>query len=139
MDTVIIRSYTTEDYFSVKETLIEGELFDKTWDAEAMLTKRITDKPDSIVVAVINDEVIGCIYLIDDVLPFVFRLVVKKQFRRQGIGKMLIQEASKRLKEHGHTELALLVDDRKERLKNWYKEQGFQQSEKTWRGFWKKL
>jgi len=125
MDSVRIRNYKKDDYTSVREILIEGGLFEETWDVEERLGKRVIARPESILIAMINDEVIGCVYLIDDIFPLIFRLAVKKQFRKQGIGKMLIDEAIKRLKEYGHQEIALLVDNNDEELKKWYHKQGF--------------
>src|ERR1700733_5734230 len=101
MNNVSIRNYAKEDYPSLKQILIEGGLFDETWDSEKGLEKRIIEKPDSIIVAVMNGQVIGCVYLVDDFFPFIFRLAVKKRFRRQGIGKKLVAEAIERLKKHG--------------------------------------
>jgi hypothetical protein len=48
MDGVIVRNYTTEDYSSVKEILIEGGLFVESWDVEERLNNRILSKTDSI-------------------------------------------------------------------------------------------
>jgi ribosomal protein S18 acetylase RimI-like enzyme len=138
VDTISIRNYKKDHYASVKEILIEGELFDKTWDAEELLEKRIAEKPDSIIVAIIDGKVLGCVYLVDDFLPFIFRLAVKKTYRKRGIGKMLVQEAVQRLKKHGHKEIALFVDNEKDELKNWYRRQGFRESSSSWVGFWKK-
>lgn len=139
MNTVNIRSYKKDDYLGVKETLIEGILFEESWDVEERLSRRIEEKPDSIIVAVVANEIVGCIYLYDDILPFVFRLAVKKQFRRQGIGTMLLEEAAHRLKQHGHKEIALLVDNDNEELKNWYRKQHFQETKSLWKGFWKRI
>jgi len=133
-----MRTYTKEDYPSLKQTLIEGNLYDKTWDAEIALNKRIMEKPDSIIVAVVDNQVIGCVYLVDDFIPFIFRLVVKKDFRKQGIGKMLIAEAISILKKHGHKEISLFVDNKNEELIEWYRKQGFK-GENSWTGLWKEI
>ncbi|HSX09868.1 MAG TPA: GNAT family N-acetyltransferase [Candidatus Saccharimonadales bacterium] len=139
MNEVTFRNYGKDDYSSVKEILIEGSLYDETWDSEDALEKRISEKPDSIVLAVLDNRVVGCVYLVDDILPLIFRLAVKEKYRKKSIGKMLIEEASKRLKEHGHTEIGLFVDSKKEKLKEWYRRQGFQETESSWVGFYKKI
>lgn len=135
---IVIRNYRPEDYASVKLILEEGGLFDPGWDAEEKLIKRIEEKRDSIIVACIEDIVVGNIFLVDDFFPFVFHLAVKKEFRKKGIGKKLVEESAKRLKQHGHDEIALLADDENEELKLWYKNQGFTLS-KSYRGIWKKI
>jgi ribosomal protein S18 acetylase RimI-like enzyme len=58
-------------------------------------------------------------------LPLVFRLAVKESHRKKGIGTLLLKEATKRLKAHGHTEIALLVDNKDQDLKDWYYKQDF--------------
>jgi ribosomal protein S18 acetylase RimI-like enzyme len=139
METVKIRNYKNIDYPSVNKILREGDLFDENWDNEEKLNNRINEKHDSILVAVIKEQVVGCVYLVDDILPLIFRLAVKKEFRRQGIGKLLVEEAAKHLRKHGHKEIGLFVDEEKEELKNWYRKQGFKESKSTWRGFWKQI
>ncbi|SRR6266568_4993768 len=139
MHNITIRNYKKNDYISVKEILVEGGLFDSTWDNEEILGKRITEKADSIVIAVIEDEVVGCVYLVDDILPLIFRLCVKEKYRRKGIGKMLIEEAAKRLKKHGHNEIGIFVENKKEGLKKWYRKQGFQETKSLWLGFYKEI
>ncbi len=133
-----IRNYLPEDYLSVKEILEEGGLFDANWDTEEKLRKRIEEKPDSIIVAIIDNEVVGNIFLIDDFFPFVFHLAVKENQRGKGVGGMLMDESIKILREHGHNEIALLADDENEGLKEWYKKQGFTMSGR-YRGLWKKI
>lgn len=138
MNNVSIRNYTKKDYLSLKKNLIEAGMFAETWDSESKLSERIGTKPDSIIVAIIDDDVVGCVYLVDDILPFIFRLAVKRQFRKQGIGKQLMEEAIKRLKKHGHTEIALFADSNNEELKKWYLKQGFK-GEKSWICLWKEI
>lgn len=139
MNKVTIRNYKIEDYNTVKEILEEGQLYDATWDNEKQLEKRITNKPDSILVSIVDSNVVGCVYIVDDVFPFIFRLVVKKQYRERGIGTMLINEAIKILKDHGHNEISLFADNNNEELKNWYLKLGFKKSTISWVGFWKKI
>lgn len=139
MSDVMIRNYKTSDYQAVKTILEESKLFDDTWDTEERLKKRIKEKSDSIVVASINDQVVGNIYIVDDILPFIFRLAVKIEYRKQGIGKKLVEQAVKIMKKHGHAEIALLVDDDNKELQGWYRKQGFKATQKVWRGMWKAL
>jgi ribosomal protein S18 acetylase RimI-like enzyme len=138
MNTILVRSYQKSDYLALKETLIEGDLFVDTWDDETTLEKRIDDKPDSIVVAYDNDTVIGCVCLVDDILPFIFRLAVKKNYRKKGVGKMLVDEAIHRLQQHGHKEIALFVDTKNEHLQSWYRKQGFK-GEKSLICLWREI
>lgn len=68
----------------------------------------------------INDEYVGEISLVkerndsDYTIPnqriYVSRLIVKYEYRRQGIGRKLIDFAIKKAKEQGYTELSIGVD-----------------------------
>lgn len=127
MTEVILRNYSTDDYVALRTILEEGDLFVPAWDTEERLKKRITQREDSIIVATNNDEIVGCIYIVDDIIPLIFRLAVKKEYRKKGIGKMLIKEAEKRLKENGHTEVAIFVHEENDELKKWYGRQGYEQ------------
>jgi len=138
MSKVILRNYIPSDYIKVKEILVEADLYVSTWDDEERLKNRIENKADSIIVAVIDEKVVGNVYLIDDVLPFIFRLAVKKEYRNHGIGKSLISEAIDRLKKHGNSEIAFFVDENNEELKEWYRKQGFKEAG-VWRAMWKDI
>lgn len=134
-----IRNYNPEtDFPSVRQNLQEGNLFWEEWDGEEKLRKRSQKKPDSVVVAVIDNQVVGNVFLVDDIYPYVFRLAVRKEFRRKGVGQQLMEEAMKRLKEHGHDEIAVFVEDDNEELKDWYKKLGFT-AEGAYRSMWRKI
>jgi ribosomal protein S18 acetylase RimI-like enzyme len=139
MDTIWFRNYTKSDYEALKVILQEGKLYDSIWDSEEILKKRSLEKPDTIILAVVGKEVVGCVYVVDDMLPLIFRLAVKEKFRSKGIGKQLIKESIARMKVHGHTEITLFADSNDVELKNWYRKQGFTQSKSSWIGFWKKI
>src|SRR5437870_4388923 len=108
---VQLLNYTQADYEAVKQILEESELFDPIWDSEKRLNKRIQEKPDSIIIATIGDNVVGNVFIVDDFYPYVFRLIVRQTYRRQGIGMQLMDKAIEKLKEHGHTEIGIFVDD----------------------------
>lgn len=124
---ITLRNYTKADYLALKAVLDESELLVDAWDTNERLAKRVDEKPESIIVAVNDNSLIGCIYVVDDIIPMIFRLAVKKGYRKQGIGKLLMNEAIKRIKDHGHTEVAIFVHEENKELKNWYTKQGFEQ------------
>lgn len=135
----LVRDYDPlTDYLAVKKNLEEGNLYDPDWDSEERLSKRVTDKPDSVIVALVKDEVVGSVFLTDDFYPYINRLAVRQQFRRQGIGEQLLNEAMSRLKKHGHEDIGIFVDEDNSELQEWYKKQNFISSGK-YRSMWRKI
>jgi ribosomal protein S18 acetylase RimI-like enzyme len=136
---LLIRNYIhSKDFNTVKDNLIEAGMFDEVWEDEKRLELRSKFKPDSMIVAELGDKVVGSVFLADDFYPYVFRLVVKKDNRGKGIGTKLLEEAIKRLKAHGHTEIDVLVNEKSKELKKWYKKLGFK-GKNTYRALWKEI
>lgn len=136
---VRLRDYIPDsDYLAVKHLLEEAEMFDPAWDDEERLKQKSLQKPDTIIIAEINDEVVGSVYLVDDFFPFIFRLVVKDKYRRRGIGVKLMEETMLRAKQHGHTEVALFVDADNTDLQQWYRKLGFEDGG-IYKSMWRKL
>lgn len=134
-----LRNYIPDsDYLAVKHLLEEAEMFDPAWDDEQRLRQRSLGKPDTLIVAVIDHELVGSIYLVDDLFPLIFRLVVKDVYKRKGIGTKLMVEAMQRARQHGHTEIALFVDADNTDLQQWYRKLGFQDGV-TYKSMWRKL
>lgn len=101
------------------------------WFSKEALTKWLNDqKDDVLLVAMKNGIPIGMImvYALRD-WAFCVGLFVEKEYRRLGLGKRLLDEATRRLKEKGVESLLLLVD-----IKN---EDGvrFYEREKFYKGF----
>jgi|SRR3989344_851156 len=128
MVNVTIRSYTPSDYPSVKQNLIEGNLFYEEMDGEKRLEEKILRNPDSILVAELEGVVVGNVYMVEDGWgPFIYRLAVKKSQRGKGIDSRLMEEAEKRLKEKGYREVHLNVDESDSELKEYYAKRGYKE------------
>lgn len=121
-----IRSYVDSDYPQVKKNLTDGGLFLKNWDTRKNLARKILLNPNSILVATIDKQVLGNIYIVEDGWSAkIARLCVQEEQRNRGIGSMLLTEAEKILKEKGKKEIALYVDEDNLNLKNFYKKRGY--------------
>ncbi len=126
MKTIHIRDYADSDYEDVRKNLEDGALFDADWDSRENLTHKIERNPGSIIVAIADHEVIGNVYIVEDGwAAFIFRLAVRKPYRRRGIATMLLKEAEKRLAEKGVKEVALLVRNEEDELKSFYGKRGY--------------
>ncbi len=123
---VEVRAYTDADYKAVKRNLEEGDLFNADIDTQERLHRKIIERPGSILVASVGDEVVGSAYLLEDPWnSFIFRLAVRKDFRRHGIGALLMDEAEKKLREKGANNVSLFVRENHSELQEWYKKRGY--------------
>ena len=138
---VEIRPYSNDDYNSLKINLEEAGMFDKDCDSEEKLHRKISESPESILVAVCENEIVGSVYIIPDHWDsLIFRLVVKKSHREKGIGGLLLEEAENRLRANGYTSVSLLVNETElERLSSFYEKRGFEKMQSNYRYFFKEL
>lgn len=121
-----IRSYRDSDYPKLKKNLINGGLFLENWDTRKNLARKIQRNPNSILVATINKQIIGNVYIVEDGWSAtISRLCVREEHRNKGIGSKLLAEAEKILKEKGRKEIALYVDEENTDLKNFYKKREY--------------
>ncbi len=138
---VEIRAYVDDDYKSVKINLEEAEMYDPDYDSREKLHRKISSSPESILVAVVDNEVVGSVYFIPDHWDsLIFRLNVKRSHREKGIGSLLLSEAERRLREKGCTSVSLLVDENQlGRLSPFYERREFQKVDNNYRYFYKLL
>lgn len=137
-----IRSYLENDYPSVRKILKEAKMFDKTWDSKENYSGMIKNDNNSILVATQNDHVVGNIILVSpsgSTIAFLFRLAVKKEYRKKRIGSKLIYSAEAILKKNKVKEVGFFVDGKKEELHKYYKNHGYKTSGKQFLFMWKPL
>lgn len=139
VDNVQIRPYTSKDYASVIELYKEGNLFEEEVDEEKIITLKITRDPESILVALKDNKIVGTVSIMEDGrLAFIFRLAVKTNERRQGIGAALLAEAEKILKKRGNTMVNIIVNEKHEDLQIYYEKLKYKKA-RVWRWMWKEL
>ncbi|MFA5124927.1 MAG: GNAT family N-acetyltransferase [Patescibacteria group bacterium] len=99
---ITIVNYTDGNFDEVKAVWEECGLFYGECDKRESLRKKIQQDPESIMVAKSGGKIIGTVVIIFDYyISYVYRLGVLPQYRSQGIGKLLADEALKRLKRKG--------------------------------------
>jgi len=134
-----IRPYLPSDYDRVRGLLIEGKIFDEVWDSQANLTEKISLAPESILVAELDDLVVGSIYIMSDGwCAFIYRLIVQDDQRRQGVGTKLMEAAEAQLRSKGVPEVCLYVTEENPALQDWYAKRGYGGTNR-YRSMWKKL
>lgn len=130
---VRIRPYSPEDYSSVKAIYEEGGLFDKVTDKEKGLRTKSERDSESLLVAIKDQQIVGTVSIIEDGrIALLFRLVVKESERRQGIGRELMSEAERILKERGYEEVNIVVNDKDTTLQSYYEKQNYKKG-RSWR------
>ncbi len=135
-----IRFYNNSDYDAVKQVLQEADLFDETWEAPENLARKIEKDKESILVAADGERVIGCVFIVEDGwTATIWRLAVRKDQRRQGIGKQLMEKAEEIVRARGLKEVALLVNTNNQTLKNWYTKQNYEASPSDYTFMYKEL
>ncbi len=136
---VLIKFYKDDFYEDVKQILQEGNLYDETWEARENLKRKIERDPQSILIADVNEEIVGCVFIVEDGWNgFIWRLCVKKSHRKKGIGLLLMQKAEEIIKNRGIKEASLFVDSKNEYLKKWYQKQDYIKTS-DWTFLYKKL
>jgi N-acetylglutamate synthase len=121
-----INFYKDEFYEEVKEILQEGNLYDETWETRENLKRKIQRDPESILVAMEEDKIVGCVFIVEDGWNgFIWRLCVKKSYHKKSIGSMLMQKAEEIIKKRGIKEASLFIDPKNDSLKNWYQKQNY--------------
>ncbi|GEM_PF-1511079 len=123
---VSIRYYKDSDYEEIKQVLQEGNLYDDVWEARQNLKQKIIRDPQSILIAEENNHVIGCVFIVEDGwTAFIWRLSVRKEYRKKGVGLMLMQKAEEIVRTRGIKELSLFADTKNTLLKEWYQKQKY--------------
>ncbi len=133
-----IRNYQKTDYQQVKAILQEANLFDEVWDSEENLSGMIEKDPQSIIVAVDKNIIIGQVIIIPygSKIEYLFRLAVKREFRKQGTATLLINFANKIAQKRKISEIGLYVETGNKKLQSFYQKRGFKISSKQYYYMW---
>jgi ribosomal protein S18 acetylase RimI-like enzyme len=124
---VKLRQYRDSDYIEVKKNLIEGGIFDKYVDTRKNFKSKSCRNPESMVVAELDGKIIGSVFAIeDDWVAYLFRLVVKKEFRGKDVGLRLSSYAEKILKEKGYKYVSVFISINNEISKRFALDNGYE-------------
>ena len=136
---VLIKFYKDSFYEGLKQVLEECDLYDPVWEDRKNLKRKIERDPQSILIAEDAGVVIGCVFIVEDGWNgFIWRLGVKRSYRKKGVGSLLMQKAEEIIKKRGIKEASLFVDSKNGSLKDWYKKQDYTGSS-DWTFMYKKL
>jgi len=115
------RGETSKKGWTTEANLLEGK---RTTDAE--LTEIIQDKKNTILKFTENNQIIGCVLLIEkeDQL-YLGMLTVLPELQNSGIGKKLLQQAEIHASALGLSKIVMTVISVREELISWYKRNGY--------------
>ena len=132
MPEVTIRPYNPDgDYPSLAANLRQAELFDPDRDTK----QRLQQFASSVIVAEMDGQVVGSVYVVDHIVPTLFRLVVNERYRRQGIGTALVEAAKDKLRQSGAQDVELFFAASNKELRVYYDSLGFNDGG-TYRSMW---
>lgn len=136
---VSIKFYKDDFYEDVRKLLEECKMYDDVWETRENLKRKIKMDPKSILVAEDKNRIVGCTFLIDGGwVAFIFRVCVSEDYRKHGIGSILLEKAEEIIKKRGIKEVDILVDPKKENLKSWYSKKDYLPASE-WTFMYKKL
>lgn len=114
-----------------------GELSKKGWTTEANLlegkrtteeelTEVIQDKKNTILKYTENNQIIGCVLLIEkEYQLYLGMLTVSPELQNSGVGKKLLQQAEIYASALGLSKIVMTVISVREELISWYKRRGY--------------
>lgn len=113
--------YRPELYSELVAVLTSCNLYDEPWETEKNLRLKIERDPESIIVALDDVKLIGCVFVVvDGWVGMVWRLAVLPEYRKHGVGGMLLEQAELIVKDRGVKEVSLFVSASNNELKEWY-------------------
>lgn len=138
---ISVRPYARKDYRSVKEILKEAGHYDDLWDSEENISGIVLKDPESILVAVDSNRIVGVLYIVlfGANVAWIFRLAVRKDYRNQGIASLLIKHAESLLQIKGIKEVGMYVNANDSELNEFYEKRKFHSSKKPYIYMWRKL
>jgi predicted N-acetyltransferase YhbS len=125
-----IRNYNPEtDYPAIESLLRDSETyggeFDEARDTKERIDTLEANKPNSVLVAEINNEIVGTVTLFEDVRSaWLYRFAVKKEYEEQAT-KSLWEKAQETMRLRGHTQILVYAPAGNSGFENRYNKLGF--------------
>lgn len=123
-----IRTYTDSDYEDVRLNLEEGALFHPEESRRSNLRAEIKRNPGSILVAETEGHAVGNIFIYTpENIPIasLWSLAVRRAYRKQGIGSLLLSDSESRLRKDGIKKVVIMPEDGREDIREYYMKRGY--------------
>jgi predicted N-acetyltransferase YhbS len=140
---VKIRNYNSSDYKQVadlyKQSALYGGQYDDARDSEEKLQKLIENKPDAILVAESDNEIIGTVTIFEDGrFAWLYRFAVNKGEQESEATQMLWNKAGGILKKSGHTQVLVYAPAGDRNFEERYIQLGFKKGN-DFTAYWQDL
>ena len=125
---MIIRSMNIDDYEEVYALWMSCKNmgFNNLDDSREGIEKFLARNPNTSFIALENEKIIGIILAgHDGRRGYIYHMSVDENYRKQGIGKQLVEKSLTQLKKEGINKVALLVFNRNEIGNAFWEKQGF--------------
>ena len=123
MEKIEILDMTLDDLAQIENCLISD--FDDFWSA-SILKSELMGPNKVYIVAKQNEEIVGFAGFMRNLLEVeIMNIVVKKNYRRKGIGKLLLQKMIEKAKNDGAREIFLEVNENNKIARQLYQNAGF--------------
>ncbi|GFN31126.1 GNAT family N-acetyltransferase [Paenibacillus xylaniclasticus] len=121
-----VRSFQLSDYGAVTElleTVLSDDCYELTMSAFA---RQLSWDSDLVLVAVKQGEIVGMIIgTIDNNKAYYYRVAVKQEYQRQGIGQALIRSLRQRFEQRHVTKIMITADEHNEKVLPLYEKLGY--------------
>lgn len=108
--TFTIRPYKTNEFDEVMQLLKDTNLYFESCDQRDSVNAKSVDDPESIVVVVIDDKIVGCAFIVHDPWAnIIYHTAVNPKFQNEGIGKALLEYSEKLIIERGGIQVAMYI------------------------------
>jgi len=105
---VKLRPYNPTEFDEVMQLLKDTGLYFESCDQRETVNAKSISDPESIVVAVIDDKIVGCSFIVHDPWAnIIYHEAVDPDFRGKGIGKALLQYGENLIKARGGIQVAM--------------------------------
>lgn len=123
MRNIIIKEMTLSDLYEISKYLTTD--FDDFWNVN-ILESELKNEFSKYIIAKLNDEIVGFAGVIDTVDQLeITNIVVKKNFRKKGIGSKLLENLIMLAKEAGKEKISLEVNSTNLPAIKLYEKNGF--------------
>ncbi len=121
-----IKPYEITEFDEVIQLLKDTDLYFESCDTRETINAKSVNDPESIAVAVINDQIVGCIFVVSEPWAnILYHVAVVPEFQNRGIGSALLKYGEDLIKERGGIQLAGYVMSENINALRWYERKGY--------------
>ncbi len=105
-----LRSYKPTEFDEVMQLLKDTNLYFEACDQRDSVNAKSIEDPESIVVAVIDDKIVGCTFIVTEPwCNIIYHTAVHPEFQNDGIGNALLEYSENLIIERGGIQVAMYV------------------------------